>query len=391
MKYFAGMIGVAIVVGGGWYLFADVPTDTVSEGHMSASEAYAEESSVLEAREPVRADGTFTIVTSFYPLQFALERIVGERAEVVNVGAGRDPHDYRPSTQDMVRMQSSDVVVLQGAYLEPWGEEVAEQLQAERVPVVIATDAVELHEAGHEHGHDAHEADEQHDEVAHESEEQHKEDAHEDEQSEADAHADEHADEHEGDEHETEHTDEHDEEVHDEHEHGAYDPHTWLDPVLFSETVAYLVEMISTLDPAFAAEYEANGAALQAELATLDSRFTTSLTGCRYEEAIVSHDFLGYVGDRYNLAFHTIAGLSNQDMPSAVTLATLREEATEGVGAILLEENAIAAYGETLARETGLTTLSINPIAFAVPTGENYLTLQQQNLVTLVEAFGCNE
>lgn len=353
-----------MVVVGGWYLFVHEPTGTVSEGYMSASEAYTEESSVLEAREPVRADGTFTIVTSFYPLQFALERIVGERAEVVNVGTGRDPHDYRPSTQDMITLQQADAVVLHGADFEPWGEEVREQLVRERVPVVIATEAVELHEAGHEYGHDAHEGEGYHDE---------------------------------GEEHEEDHTTEHkgeahaDEEVYDEHDHGAYDPHTWLDPVLFSETVAYLAAMISTLDPEFAAEYEANSVALQAELATLDSRFTSSLTGCRYEEAIVSHDFLGYVGDRYSLAFHTIAGLSNQDMPSAVTLATLREEAAEGVGAILLEESAISAYGETLARETGLTTLSINPIAFAVPTGENYLTLQQQNLVTLVEAFGCNE
>jgi zinc transport system substrate-binding protein len=384
MKYGIGLVAVAIAGVVGWQLLG-----SNGHGHDHADEQAITSASTeaLMAREPVLADGEFTIVTSFYPLQFALERIVGERAEVVNVGAGRDPHDYRPSTQDMVRMQSSDVVVLQGAYLEPWGEEVTEQLQAEQLPVVIATEAVELHEAGHDHSDEHHEGEEQHEAGEHTDEHAGEAKEHTDE------HADEQHDDHGGEAVGEESPDEqaaHSEDEH-EHDHGDYDPHTWLDPILFSEQVAYLVDTLSTLDPDFAAEYEANGAALQTELETLSTQFATQLQNCTYREAIVSHDFLGYVGDRYDLAFHAIAGLSTQDMPSVTTLAELRDEATEGVGAILLEENAIAAYGETLARETGLQTIAINPVAFMIPAGENYLTLQAANATALGEAFGCNE
>jgi ABC-type Zn uptake system ZnuABC Zn-binding protein ZnuA len=73
------------------------------------------------------------------------------------------------------------------------------------------------------------------------------------------------------------------------------------------------------------------------------------------------------------------------------TLAELRAEAAEGIGAILLEENSITAYGETLARETGLQTLSLNPIAHIIPANETYLTLMRKNLDSFATALVCNE
>ena len=72
-------------------------------------------------------------------------------------------------------------------------------------------------------------------------------------------------------------------------------------------------------------------------------------------------------------------------------MAELKEEAAEGIDAILLEENSVAAYGETLARETGLQTLTINPIAYIVPTGHNYLTLMRSNLTAFATALQCHD
>lgn len=193
-------------------------------------------------------------------------------------------------------------------------------------------------------------------------------------------------DEHHDDEHHhSEHKDEHDH-----HAHGAYDPHTWLDPVLFGETVTHLTEAVSTLDPENAEAYEANAAALQAELTALHAEYETGLATCAVDEVITSHDAFGYVADRYGITIHSIAGISTQDVPSAQTLAELKEEAEEGVNAILLEESSVTAFGETLARETGLETLSVNPIAFVVPEGEDYLSLMRANLETFKAALACN-
>jgi zinc transport system substrate-binding protein len=339
-----------------------------------------------------------SITTSFYPLEFALERIVGEFGTVTNIGDGRDPHDFRPSVQDMVTMQQSDLVVLQGADFESWGDDVTARLEADGVQVAIATANIELHEGGHDHGEEhaleADHTDESHtDEHADDSHDddhadEHKEDSHDDEHKE-----DSHDDGHEEDEHEADvHGDESNEASHDdEDEHGAYDPHTWLDPVLFSEMVEHLTEKIVTLDPSNAVVYRENAAALQAELVTLAAEYAARLTNCELDEVITSHDAFGYLADRYNFKVHSIAGLSTQDTPSVTTLAELRAEAAEGIGAILLEENSITAYGETLARETGLQTLSLNPIAYIIPANETYLTLMQSNLDSFAIALACNE
>jgi len=310
-------------------------------------------------------DAGLAVATSFYPLQFAMERIVGDLGVVTNIGAGRDPHDFRPSTQDMVQLKQADVVVLQGAEFEPWGDDVQASLQADNVLVIIATDDIDLHEGGHDHEAEVYMEDEHADEMhGDSSEHSHEEEDH--------------------DEHEDEHHEE-------DHDHGAYDPHTWLDPLLMSEMVAHLAEKISLLDPANADTYMNNAAALQAELTSLHTQYENRLANCALDEVITSHEAFGYLGDRYDFKVHAIAGLSTQDTPSATTLADLRTEAAQGIGAILLEENSITAYGETLARETGLQTLGINPISYVIPDGADYFSLMEDNLRTFAVALQCNE
>lgn len=326
MKNTVGIIiGTALIAGGAYFFISNHDGETNNDkGQM------------------------LSITTSFYPLEFALERIVGKFGTVTNIGAGRDPHNFKPSTQDMVTMQRSDLVVLQGADFEPWGDDVEARLKADNVPVVIATEDLELHEGGHHHEEEG--------------------------------------------SHDNEHANGHKEESSDEeNEHGAYDPHTWLNPVLFSQTVEHLADKIAALDPSNAAVYRENATDLQAELAALDTDYANRLSNCDLSEVITSHDAFGYVADRYNFKAHSIAGLSTQDTPSVTTLAELRKETEEGIGAILLEENSITAYGETLARETGLQTLSLNPIAYIIPANENYLTLMRKNLDSLATALACNE
>jgi zinc transport system substrate-binding protein len=332
-----------------------------------------------------QADGSLSISTSFYPLAYAAEEIVGDLGTVTNIGEGRDPHDFRPSVQNIATLQRSDLVVLQGADYETWGDDVIEQLERDDVRVAIATEGLTLMEGGHDH-HD-HEGENSHgDEDHHDKDTDHQ---HDDE----DHHEDEHDHDHEASEDHGD-TDHHDEDSdhdgHDGHDHGAFDPHTWLDPILFGETVEKLVDEIILIDPANADTYRANADDLLERLSAVDGAYREGLTNCALDEVITSHDAFGYLGARYDFEIHSIAGLSTQDSPSSVTLAELREEAEEGIGAILLEENAISAYGETLARETGLQTLPINPISYVIPEGENYITLMEQNLATLRTALECN-
>lgn len=330
MNFLKVMIVVIVLITGGWYLNTNIQKTDSTQSNTSDK---------------------LSITTSFYPLQFALEKIVGDLGVVTNIGEGKDPHDFEPTTQNILTLQKSDLVVLQGADFETWGDDVITQLEADKIPVVLATENIKLHERNSNHtGHeDEPEVGENHD----------------------------------GEKHENDHEDE--------HNHGKFDPHTWLDPILFSETVQTLTTKISEIDPQNATTYRKNADVLVAELKKLDEEYKNQLANCSINEVITTHNSFSYVAERYGFEVHSISGLSTQDTPSITVLAELKEEAKEGIGAILLEDNSIKAYGETLARETGLKTLSINPIAYMVPAGDNYLTLMQKNLNTFAEALKCNE
>jgi zinc transport system substrate-binding protein len=360
MNKLASIVIITVFALGGVWYFASHTEDEHGHERPHVESGHEHETDTLEVKEPVRADGTFTIATSFYPLAFALETITEGVAKITNIGEGRDPHDVQLSTQDILTLQKADLVVLQGVDLEPWGDDIAHQLRREDVPVVLATRGLSLREGGHhDHG-----------------------EGREDNHAEEEHHADEDRghggeDEHAGEEHGEEHT------------HGAFDPHTWLDPVLFGQSVVELTRALISIDPENAELYEERSAALQAELAAIDAAYTDRLATCSLNEVITSHDAFGYLGERYGFEIHTIAGISTQDLPSARTLAELKAEAEEGVGAILLEENSISAFGETLSNETGLRTLSINPIAYIVSDGEDYLSLMRTNLNVFADALQC--
>ena len=102
---------------------------------------------------------------------------------------------------------------------------------------------------------------------------------------------------------------------------------------------------------------------MKGSFAQLDQAFKTGLANCANKEFIISHDAYGYLVRRYGFKVHTIAGFSPHDEPSAKILAELKKEAEEeGITHILIEENNVRRFADTLARETGLMTLSANPL-----------------------------
>lgn len=295
------------------------------------------------------SENTKTIVTSFYPLQFFAQEIVGEEIKVVNIGENADPHDFRPSTQDMLLMQRADLVIVQGADLEPWAKNLETQLSKRDVPILVISEALGSMRLSINETDDVQSAEQGvHDNHSKESEEN-------------------------------------------THEHSAYDPHTWLDPVLASETAQIIAREITALDANNSQKYKENIAALVLELERIDEQYRSRLSNCSVDEALISHDFFSYVAQRYGIEMHPIAGISTKDEPSVELLAQLREEAREGVNAILTDETGVKQYAETLARETGLELVPIDPLASGVSVGKgNFIDGLEENLNALTKAYACN-
>jgi zinc transport system substrate-binding protein len=174
---------------------------------------------------------------------------------------------------------------------------------------------------------------------------------------------------------------------------GDLDPHFWLDPTLLARVARAFTDRIVAVDPAHAAAYRANDAALQARLAGLDADFRAGLAHCRVRTVVVSHDAFEYLGRRYHLDVVPIAGLSPDAEPSPRHLAALSDLVrTDHVTTVFSERLASPKLARTLAHDLGLRTAVLDPVeGLASSDGtDDYVSLMRANLAALERAGGCS-
>lgn len=81
-----------------------------------------------------------TITTSFYPLYYFTEQIAGNKLSVVNITpSGAEPHDYEPTASDIITIEKSQLLIINGAKLEAWGDKISNQLANTSTKVVVAS------------------------------------------------------------------------------------------------------------------------------------------------------------------------------------------------------------------------------------------------------------
>lgn len=293
------------------------------------------------------------VVTSFYPLYFFASSVGGERVQVVSlVPGGAEPHDWEPKASDIKRLNSAQVFIYNGAGFEPWVDRVLQSLDNRSLVVVDSSEGLVLLRAGKH------------------------------------AHADEHEDEH-TDEHEDEHQHEGDE-----HDHGPWDPHIWLDPVLAQHQVQQIAAALSRVDPPGTATYEENARALIEELQALDTEYQV-LSACPRQEIVISHAFFAYPAQRYGLEQEPIiASISPDAEPTPKQVAELVQFVREhGIRHIFFETLVSDRVARVIADETGARTMVLNPIEGLFPEeiaqGMDYLVLMRENLANLKVALEC--
>lgn len=305
------------------------------------------------------------VVATFYPIRELAAGVVGNLGGVeAIVPAGMEPHDYEPSIGDIKKIYDADLFLLNGAGMDVWAEKLMPDLELKGVPSLRLADKVILlkSEEGSEHEHEQ-----------------------------GVEHGDEHVKEGVelvgmgsmvGDEHG------------DEHEHGEWDPHFWLDPVSAKSLVSAIAEALSERFPEKSSVFADNAGKIVAELGTLDVAYRTGLSSCVKEEVVTSHDAFRYLAQRYGFETHALAGISPEEEPSPKRLSELAAEVKEeGIKYIFFETLVSPKLAETLARETGAATLVFNPIegvsAADQAAGKNYFSIMRDNLVALQKALEC--
>ncbi|HBL28449.1 MAG TPA: manganese transporter [Acidobacteria bacterium] len=179
---------------------------------------------------------------------------------------------------------------------------------------------------------------------------------------------------------------------------GQYDPHVWFDVSLWVTTIQPIVRELSTLDPAHAATFQANAAALEKELTELDAWVEQQIATIPPAQRVLitAHDAFGYFGRRYGMDVMGIQGISTlseaglKDMDRVVGSVVDR-----GVKAIFVESSvprrsieavqaAVRSRGKDVAIGGQLYSDSLG--AAASPAG-TYAGMVRANVETIVQAL----
>lgn len=286
------------------------------------------------------ANQKLLVYTSFYPLYFVTSRIGGDLVEVKNVvPPGVEPHDYEPTTKDIVEMSKASLFVYSGTSFDAWVDKAISTFDTSKMGVVKTTEGLSLLEApAHEEGHEG--------------------------------------------EAEGEHA----------HEQEGLDPHVWLDPTLLKAEAEKVKEALVKADASHQSTYQQNFEKLSQDLDKLDQEFQAMVSKSPRKEFMVSHAAFGYLAKRYGLEQVAISGISPSDEPTPAKLKELIDHVKEHqMNTIFFETLTSPKVAEVIARETGAKTATLNPLEGLTEEeqkqGKDYLSVMRDNMTALQSAL----
>ena len=282
---------------------------------------------------PQAGDGKLQVIAAFYPFAFVAERVGGDRVDVANLTQpGAEPHDLELSPKQVASLGAADLVVYQHGFqpaVDAGLQTVAAKRAVDTAGFLTLRPATELDD---------------------------------------------------------EHT------AGDGHDHGALDPHTWLDPSNMIAITEHVRDALSAADPASSDTYAANTKVLIDDLTALDRQFATGLSDCTRTVFITSHEAFGYLANRYGLEQVGIRGIEPDTEPSAARIAEVQTIARQhGVTTIFFETLVSPAVAQSVAGDLGLVTDVLDPLEGLTDQsrGSDYFAVMRSNLAALQKANGC--
>jgi zinc transport system substrate-binding protein len=275
-------------------------------------------------------DGRLSVIASFYPLEYAAERVGGDRVDVADLTKpGAEPHDLELSPRQVASVVDADLVVYLRGF-QPSVDGAVDLDAADRA--FDATPAARL---------DRELTDEQ-----------------------ANGRVG-----------------------------TGVDPHFWLDPTRLADVGDALARRFATIDPAHAADYEQRADGLRRDLEALDAQFRSGLAHCATRYLVTGHQAFGYLAARYGLTQIGITGLNPEAEPDAATLAQVADVVRANhVRTVYAETLVSPAIARTVAAETGAATAVLDPIEGLTDesAAQDYLGVLRANLATLRSGQECS-
>jgi zinc transport system substrate-binding protein len=180
----------------------------------------------------------------------------------------------------------------------------------------------------------------------------------------------------------------------DHHDHAAaaeeQDGHLWLDPDNAKAIVRLAASRLAAHDPAHAAAYVANGAALEHRLDALDAGLRQHLAAVKGVPFVVFHDAYQYLERRYGLAAIGSITVSPDNRPGARRLQEIRGKiAALGARCVFSEPQFEPRLVNTVIAGSGARTGALDPEGAALAPGrELYFQLMDGLADSLVRCLG---
>ena len=258
------------------------------------------------------------------------------------------PHDYALTPQDMRKLAAADVLVTNGLGLEEFLGAPVLAANPDLETIDSSAGIPDLLEYAHEHS----EAEEDHD-------------------------------------HEAEAEDGHDEHGH-HHPHEGVNPHLFASPRQAARIALNVAAGLSKADPDGAATYVRNAQAYASRLNALADELAALGRTLKNNRIVEPHGVFDYLARDMGLEIAAVLRPHGQEPSAAEMLDLVREIREKQAGAIFTEPQYPAKVGAALARETGLPTATLDPVATGPDEAplDYYETAMRKNMEVLRAVLG---
>ncbi|MCB1493591.1 MAG: zinc ABC transporter substrate-binding protein [Rhodobiaceae bacterium] len=161
------------------------------------------------------------------------------------------------------------------------------------------------------------------------------------------------------------------------HDHGAFDPHIWLDPQNAAAMADAVADALAGRDAANADRYRANAEAVKAKLAALTAEVATMLEPVRGKPFFVFHDAYQYFDHRFGLKTAGAIAINPEIMPGAERVRAIRKAVSDaGATCVFAEPQFEPKLISVVTEGTNARSGTLDPLGAAVEPGPDlYFTL----------------
>jgi zinc transport system substrate-binding protein len=278
------------------------------------------------------AGKAFKVVTTFLPITLFTRAVAGDCATVTPlIPASTGPHDFQAKPGDLMALRQARVLVKNGLEMESFLGKLIASAGNPQLQVIDSSRGVATLDTEHQddgHGHD----------------------------------------------------------------HGAVNPHIWLDPLRAVQQVETIRDGLVKADPSCAEGYRRNAAAFTAELKKLNSEITAQLQPYRGKTFVAFHDFAPYFAQRYGLKAEYLVDVPEIN-PSPVDLRrVVAAVRSSQLKALVSEPQEGNRSFNALASDLGVKIVAFDPLETASERASGdtatYLSVMRRNAADLRQAFG---